>query len=332
MKISSIINENKFIAKFAYIIFNFFHFVNFKRNDEFKLLGDLPPKIYIPFHPNPESNLFGHIQVFKKYINFKSDLFNIHIQHGVILGGLVQDIMKSSFANKIITYSENRKNIIKQETKKNVISVGPYIRYAFNRMSNKDFENLKSSFGKTLLVFPAHSSVDRTKISFDQLSLVSEINRIVNKHGIKTVLVNLFYSDCNKELIDYYEQYGYKVCSAGFWLSENFLPNLRTIIELSDFTMSNRVGTHIGYCLALNKPHYIYRQNHNEEFIGKKGQEDLEQTLTNEYYTKLDSDKIETPFLNENFAISAEQIKIVNEFWGNEIYYSPEEMIEILTS
>jgi hypothetical protein len=334
MKISKLFNENIIISKFVYAIFKAFHYIKTRiiSKEKFNFLGDLTPKFYIPYHPIPENNLYGHIQVFKNYINNKSDLFDVHIQHGVILGRLIQNVMHNSFANKIITYSESRKYLIQNETNKSVISVGPYIRYAFSRIPIDLINKMKVQNGKTLLVFPAHSSVDRTKISFDQKCFVDKIKDIVEKYEIKTVLINLFYSDCNKESIDYYEQEGFKVCSAGYWLSENFLPNLRTLIELSDFTMSNRVGTHIGYCIALNKPHYIFNQDYKEEFIGLKGQEDLKQTLSNEYYSRIDLDKIESIFMEENFSISNEQIKIVNEFWGNDIFYSPKEMIEVLVN
>lgn len=334
MKISKLLNENRVISKLFYSIFKTFHFIKIRviPQEDFKLLDDLVPKLYIPFHPIPENNLYGHVQIFKNYISNKSDLFDVHIQHGVILGRLVQDIMHNSFANRIITFSKPRMEFIHNETNKNTLAVGPYIRYASSRILSYQLSQLKQYYGKTLLVFPAHSSVNRTKIGFDQISFINKINDLVVKNGIKTVFINLFYSDCDKESIEYYEKEGFKVCSAGYWLSENFLPNLRTIIELSDFTMSNSMGTHIGYCLALNKPHYIFKQDHNLEYIGFKGEEDLQQTLTNRYYSKIDSDRIESVFMKENFSITSEQIKIVNEFWGNDIFYSPEEMMEALTN
>ena len=333
MKLSKLLNENRTIGGSIYFFLKIYHKtkVYFSKKGDFDFLDVKSPKIFIPYHPNPESNLFGHIELFKRYINNNLDLLNVHIQHGVILGKLVQEIMINSFADTIITYGENRKRLIQKTTPKKVIAVGPYIRYAKSRLTIDELGKLKNLYGKTLLVFPAHSSVDRTKISFDQISLVRKIKEIVVKNDIKTVFINLFYSDCNKEAIDYYEKEGFKVCTAGYWLSDNFLPNLRTIIELSDFTMSNRMGTHIGYCLALNKPHYIFNQDHNEEFIGLKGKEDLEQTLTNEYYSKIDSDRIESVFMEENFTISYKQIEIVNEFWGNDIFYQPEELVNLLS-
>lgn len=295
------------------------------------MLGEKTPKLYVPFHPIPESNLFGHSEILKSYINNKSDLVNLHIQHGVILGDLVQDIMKNSFASTIITYSKKRQEKLAQATGKKVIAIGPYIRYAKNRLSKSEFDDKKSKYGKTLLVFPAHSSVDRTKISFNQMQLIDKIYEIKEEHNVKTVFINLFYSDCDAESIAYYQSHGFEVCSAGFWLSENFVHNLKTIIELSDITMSNRMGTHIGYCLALNKPHYVFKQEHNEQFIGSRSVEDKIQTDKHEYLTNIESDKIESLFLNDDFVITKDQIDIVNEFWGNDIFYSPEELIQILS-
>ena len=35
------------------------------------------------------------------------------------------------------------------------------------------------------------------------------------------------------------------------------------MIKLADMTISNAVGTHIGYCIYLNRPHYIFSQSVN---------------------------------------------------------------------
>lgn len=333
MKISKYFNENRTIGSLFYIVFKAFYFLEKKWgvNSEFQLLGDKPPKLYIPYHPIPESNLYGHIQVLKKYIKGGNDLFEIHIQHGVVLGRLVQKIMIDSFAKIIITYSEKRKEIVQEATGKRVIAIGPYIKYADSRLSKEALNTMKMEFGKTLLVFPAHSSVDRTTINFDQISLIKKIKEVKEKHGVSTVLINLFYSDCTKEAIDFYESEGFKVCSAGFWLSENFLPNLRTIIELSDFTMSNRVGSHIGYCVALGRPHYIYKQEYSEDFIGKKGVDDLKQTFDNENEESVDTQKIEAAFSEEKFMISEHQLSIVNDYWGNNIFYTPKELFNLIS-
>ncbi|MDQ8004316.1 MAG: hypothetical protein REI64_05910 [Pedobacter sp.] len=332
MKISKIFNENKTVANFFYSIFNGYHQIrrSIKGNGKFQLLGDKPVKFYVPLHPIPESNLFGHISVFKKYLGNKSNLLNIHVQHGVILGNLVQKIMKDSFATTIITYSKKRQDIIKLQTGKKVIAVGPYIQYSKSRLSPVEFKKLKETYGKTLLVFPAHSSVDRTKINFDQISLIDKINEIKERHAVKTVLINLFYSDCSKESVAFYEENGFKVCSAGYWLSENFLPNLRTILELSDLTMSNRVGTHVGYAVSLGKPHYIFKQRYHEDFIGKKGQEDLAQVNEHQELEQIDSDRIEFNFTSDEFIITKEQQDIVEEFWGSDIKYTPDQLQDLL--
>jgi hypothetical protein len=332
MKISKLFNENRVIGKMAYVVFKLYHFLKDKLNKqtEFQFLGDLSPKLYVPFHPIPESNLYGHSMILIKYIKNKNDLFNIQIQHGVILGNLVQEIMINSFADTIVTYSEKRKIIVEKATKKKVVAIGPYIKYAKNRLSKNNFDILKKDLGKVLLVFPAHSAVSRTKANFDQGILIDKINEIKKKYKIDTVFINLYYADCNKEAIDFYEDVGFKVCSAGFWLSEYFVENLRTIIELSDYTLSNRVGTHVGYCVALGKPHYIFKQEHKDEFVGMKGKDELQQTIDNEYLSARDTQKIESVFNVESFVISPQQLEIVNEFWGNNIFYTPEELQNIL--
>lgn len=333
MKLSKIFNENKYIAKIFVFFFNSYHFLRrkFVNETKFTLQGDPIPKLFVPYHPNPESNLYGHIEVFKNFLGTDHNkLIDVHIQHGVIPGELVQEIMVDSFADTIITFSKNRKELLHRVTGKKVIAVGPYIRYVQNRLTLEEQAQLKDKFGKTLLVFPAHSSVDRTKVEFDRQILVQKIVELKNKYDIKTVFINLFYTDLNPSTINYYEGFGFKIVSAGYWLSDNFLPNLRTIIELSDYTMSNRMGTHIGYCLAMNKPHFIFKQNYNEYFVGKKGNEDKAQYDRFKDLYELDCERIESFFVNDDFIISDEQLKIVNEFWGNDVFYDKNELKTLL--
>lgn len=45
----------------------------------------------------------------------------------------------------------------------------------------------------------------------------------------------------------------YEVVTAGHYYDYNFLPRLRSIIETSDITMSNNLGSHLGQCIYLNK-------------------------------------------------------------------------------
>lgn len=45
--------------------------------------------------------------------------------------------------------------------------------------------------------------------------------------------------------------------TAGHQLDINFLNRLKTIILLSDYTCSNSIGTHTGYCVYLGKPHLV---------------------------------------------------------------------------
>ena len=54
-----------------------------------------------------------------------------------------------------------------------------------------------------------------------------------------------------------YEKAGFKVTTAGHQLDINFLNRLKTIISLADYTCSNSVGTHTGYCTYLGIPHLI---------------------------------------------------------------------------
>lgn len=53
---------------------------------------------------------------------------------------------------------------------------------------------------------------------------------------------------------------GYTIVCPGNRFDPRFLSYQRDMIELSGMTMSNDLGTHIGYIVALNGPHYMFKQ------------------------------------------------------------------------
>lgn len=323
MKISTILNENRAISTLVFPALRLFHWLsNFflYQSRGFHLLGDKPSRLYIPYNCIPENNLYGHSEVIGSIIGRKL-IKRVHIQHGVIFGNLVQEIMIKSHAKTILTFSEERKKIIEKKTDKRVIAIGPYITYAKVRLSAHEFSSTKANFGKTLLVFPAHSPVNRGTVHFDHEKFIQEILRIKKLHNVNTVLVCLYFTDLSSDVMTFYEQFGFKVCSAGYWLSPNFLNNLRTLIELSDLTISNKVGTHVGYCVSLGKPHFIYKQQNTIKFnVSETGNTEKVQYDANFANSQVDIIKIEEAFSEDIFSITDRQIKVIKEFWGENAY------------
>lgn len=147
--------------------------------------------------------------------------------------------------------------ITKLPIRKPVRVVGSYICYAGTLLNEFKFKQLKSELGKVLLVFPSHSG--SLHAQFDTDEFIAFIKTIKEKGQFDTVLVCLFCADIELGRDKIYQEHGFRVTTAGFYLDYYFLERLKTLILLSDYTLSNDLGTHIGYCVQLGKPHQVYQ-------------------------------------------------------------------------
>ena len=154
--------------------------------------------------------------------------------------------------------------------------------------------------------------------------LCEEIRRI--GQDFDTVLISLYYADIGKAKL--YEQYGFKVVTSGHENDANFVPRQRTLIELADYTMSNSVGTQIGYCVYLNKPHYVYKQ---KVYQVKGFSSKMEEEQRTESVLQAEIQEIESVFSNDTDHITQEQRELVDKFWGVKYIKTPEELKGLLS-
>lgn len=233
------------------------------------------------------------------------------IEHGVYFGDNINKEELCLYKKPIIyTMGKQRCEFLKKNGFKNVYSLGPFIKFAKNFKSPKELDLLKSKFGKTLLVFPSHS-IEGVNSSFNEKIFLNEIIKCSNDYD--TTLICMYWKDVldNRHVI--YENAGFTIVSAGYRNDSYFLSRLKDLIELSDMTMSNCLGTHIGYSISLNKPHYLFRQEHSytginveKENMGKDMS--VMEIRKNLFYKKFGLYKKE---------ISKEQIELVKYYWGD---------------
>lgn len=128
--------------------------------------------------------------------------------------------------------------------------------------------------------------------------------------GFDTVLINTFWWNINDPLTQKLESEGYKIISCGFRDDTSFLPRLKSYINLADQVIGDSVGTHIGYCIALNKPFRYFNLN-TEMNINESESNKLD------FVTK-NSNKIKESFLDST-SIGQKEIEICDYYWGNNI-------------
>ncbi|WP_214828572.1 hypothetical protein [Exiguobacterium sp. s26] len=270
---------------------------------------------------------YGISNSIKTFSGF-NDPIKACIEHGVYFGDIVPEIESyNSGLPAIITFSDERKKHIRKVTKKPVFSIGPYISYTKNYCSKEQLESYKNKFGKTLLVFPSHS-VDRVRATFNTAEFVEKIKDFKVTYNFDTVIVCLYYRDIEHGRGKLYEENGFVVTTAGRREDPNFLGRLKSLISLSDYTMSNSVGTHVGYSIVLEKPHMIIPQ---KTIYEADYEPDLEQA-PELFYTQsvLDKKEVLDTFTSYSESITEDQRKVCNKFWGIENVRSSDEIQFIL--
>ncbi|MFC0264082.1 hypothetical protein [Fontibacter flavus] len=225
-----------------------------------------PLKIY-PIERIIDNNYYGLSFWLKKYINREENI-DFYIEHGLFLGSLVKRDEIIWDSKGIITFSKNRELYIKEKCNKEVIKIGPYIHYADDFLTVDEFNEIKDKLGKILLVIPSHS-IKGVNVSFDLNNFKSKIDEI--KSDFDTVVVCLYWMDAlNIEYVKYYSDLGYRIVSAGNINDFYFLSRLKSIIKISDFVISNNVGTQIGYVTYLGKPQMIFNQEVNFQVFDER--------------------------------------------------------------
>lgn len=276
----------------------------------------------------PENNDKNMSRCLKEYMGVDVNMsIDTMIEHGLFFGDYVADREHILNVPSIITFGDQRiKHLTKKGIEKKIIPIGPYIHYASPILSHEEHLALKKKLGRVLLVFPCHSlNSEGLKSLYDIKEFSDEIDRIAQ--NFDTVLISLHYNDIL--LAKDYEAKGYKCVTSGHTNDPFFMHRHRSIIELSDITMSNAVGTHVGYCIYLKKPHYIFKQNIN------KKHDSVFRALQSQWVDKCIRDKeiheVEEAFNFYSTEISEKQYKVVNYYWGVKYIKSPTELKSMLT-
>lgn len=268
------------------------------------------------FHDNPGQQgnyCYGNWQAVK---NARGGGFDPHcmIEHGIYFGRVVlEDECVYPSISTIYTYSPYRQEVLKEYFgegfNKRIVPVGPYITYADHHLSKKKRQRIKKQWGRVLLVFPSHSSSEG-ETSFDYDTWLSQIDKRASNYD--TVIVSLFWLDVYNGNHKKYQEKGYLLACCGNRFDPRFLSRQKDMISLADMTMSNDIGTHVGYCIAMGKPHYIYHQEVKYEAKNDKDK-DTDTVSANRHIEYKELFSLFSEFKEE---ITPDQVKAVKYYWG----------------
>jgi tetratricopeptide (TPR) repeat protein len=290
----------------------------FKENI-YLLAKDRPLKTTEFHEPN---DYYGHATILKNYLGLNIDYpIKAAIEHGLYLTRAGWDYDLRCFLPGLITLSSFRHPFLSHLTKKNLFSIGPIIHYAENYMGPDIISAEKKRLGKNLLVFPAHSThwVD---VDFD----IHGFCQIIDEFGkdFDSIRVCLYWKDLLRGLAVEYEKRGFECVTAGHIYDPSFLSRLKSIIETSTHTLSNKIGTVLGYCIFFKKPHFLIESQLNKKSSKKKMLEECTDLDNN-----IDSKKIRDAFSEINEEVTLNQIHIANRYWGFDEIKTKKELINI---
>ena len=266
-------------------------------------------QLFSPFtnEIHPANDWYGHAKVFKKYLNLDRNYqFKFIIEHGSYTTEQISEAELEQDLPSFITSNEYRVKIFKKISDSS-FSIGPYIHYAQNIYSREKIDAEKKRLGKNILIFPAHS-LNFIIQDYDGKWFMNNVKKIAK--DFQNIRICLYWADIQLGIHKYYENLGFECVSAGHILDPFFLPRLKTLIEISDLTISNDVGTHVGYCTYLNKKHIIFHKIPKIK-TNKKWAE-----FTQEYWSSTPYQEILNEFSKTTNSITTKQREISNKYYG----------------
>ena len=236
------------------------------------------------------------------------------IEHGLYFGEFViEEECISDSIDTIYTYSDYRKNAIINwfdgKLDKRIITVGPYIIYANHFKQIDELKKIKKKLGRVLLVFPSHPSPEAS-FSYNLDELLDEIDIVAKRFD--TVLVSLFWLDIKKGNDKYYLDRGYTVVCSGIRSDRWFLSRQKDLLWLADYSMSNDIGTHIGYSIAMGVPHYLFKQKLSLKGKGAEYMIDKYNQIRIKEYNELIG-----VFGCDSEIITSDQLDVIKKYWGH---------------
>jgi hypothetical protein len=250
---------------------------------------------------------YGHATIIKKLAGINNNYaIKAAIEHGADFSPPSDIDIRSRFP-VMITFGENSYNYQSSKNKK-IYTIGPFIHYATHYLNKNQLMSEKKRLGTNLLVFPSHStSISNTH--YDIKALCSKIKTI--EKNFDSIRICLYWREIVRGLHHDYLKNGYECVTAGHIFDPQFLPRLKSIIDMATITMSNSIGTHIGYCIYMNKPHYFFDQEVSYNGVDNEELELIKTINKSEVFKK-----IKNAFMILRNNITQSQRELINYYWG----------------
>lgn len=269
---------------------------------------------------------YGAIQALLDYAGlslFSMPPVKLGIQHGYVFE--ICNWEKSKLDIRNLVWSKRLVEMYREYTANpDIYAIGAPFFYATSLLNEEQLQSEKKRLGRNLLAFPMHSEthVDTNYNPQKFLDILAE----ERKH-FDTVRVCMYWKDVLRGIHKVFEDAGYECVCNGHLFDPNFLRRQKSLFELADATISNGVGSHIGYSLYMGKPHWLIDDEYEYVNSSKIGDaEELTDVANKENFLR-----VKRAFLNNaDYKITTSQRDIIDEFWGISAMKTPEELKKLL--
>lgn len=228
--------------------------------------------------------------------------------------------------NSIIVSSNYRKEVLSKVCDKDVLVVGPYLAYTEGLLSKQEIEKERKRLGRNLLVFPMHSThwID---VDYNIDNFITKIKALGK--DFDSIRICMYWKDIQRGSYKPYQKAGFEIVCAGHIYEQNFIPRLKSIIQIADFTMSNQVGSQVGFSVYLNKPHYLIEDEfeHTDHLEALKS-DTADRKIKGENGKNMEA--IYSAFSVFSDTITDSQREIVDKFWGISEIKAKDDLRELL--
>jgi hypothetical protein len=199
----------------------------------------------------PFNAFYGHADLLRQYARIPgSGPLKLAIEHGPTLFPNPQDPDLATWLPRYFCASPSRARFFEEHALHDVeaVAIGPPILYAHALAPSV------ASAGRRLVFFDAHSS-DYLTASYDVNVAIARLTELQSEFD--EVLVCLYWRDILLGRSEPYRRHGFRCVTAGHMFDGRFLFRLTEIISSASVVLTDRLGAHVLYAIALERPVWL---------------------------------------------------------------------------
>lgn len=284
-------------------------------NADPELLAHPRPLVTSELHAS--NDFYGHARLLKRYAGVpRYRSLKAVIEHGINFQDHEWSIDLASGLPVFLVAGEERARRVSSTAACSAVAIGPLVLYAPPGRA--------PSRRRVLVAFPAHST-HHVDAEYDVDNFATAV--LEAAAGFDETLVCLYWRDVQRGLMETYARRGLRCVTAGHIFDPNFLIRLRCIIEEGTAVITNEVGSHLVYAVALGRPVWVTDQDiryaADAEVLVRDGAD-------SESWPHQQFRELRDLFADRRDELSAEQQDVVSEIGGFSSVRSPAQLASIL--